>query len=144
MAALAQMITTLVVGLVAAYVAWRQWRTAHDRLMLDLFERRFQSFQELTQVVSTALSKPHPDANDLADFDRASQKARFLFGPEVYAYLGQMRVHLVTLIGRGLRDMPHGPASVENLVTPALTELSSFYGRLAKVVTRYLQMPVGH
>jgi hypothetical protein len=41
MAATAQLLTTLVLGLVAGYIAWRQWRTAHDRLILDLFERRF-------------------------------------------------------------------------------------------------------
>ena len=47
MAAIIQALTTLVLGWVAGFIAWRQWRTSHDRLVLDLFERRFQVFQEL-------------------------------------------------------------------------------------------------
>ena len=72
MAAITQLVTTLVLGLIAAYIAWRQWRTSHDRLILDLFERRFQVFQELTRTVSAAVNKPHPEINNLADFDQAS------------------------------------------------------------------------
>jgi hypothetical protein len=145
-AAIAQLITTLVVGLIAAYIAWRQWRTSHDRLILDLFERRFQSFQELTIVISQGLNKPHPDTKDLGDFDRASEKARFLFGPEVYSYLREVRGHLVNLIaiGRGLPDMPDGAqrSTAENAIRAGLAEMNSFYETLAGLVTRYLQMPV--
>jgi hypothetical protein len=145
MAAIAQIITTFMVGLIAAYIAWRQWRTSHDRLILDLFERRFQVFQELTRTVSAAVNKPHPEINDLADFDQASEKARFLFGPEVRGYLGEVRRHLVNLItfGRALHEMD-GPqrTNAEKMVTAALNEMSAFYARLADLVTRYLQMPV--
>jgi len=70
MGAIAQLVTTLVLGLIAAYIAWRQWRTAHDRLILDLFERRFQVFQELMPTVSAAVNKKlHREMNDLTNFD---------------------------------------------------------------------------
>jgi hypothetical protein len=146
MAAIAQIIATVVLGLIAAYIAWRQWRTSHDRLVLDLFDRRFTSFQDLTRAVSAAVNKPHPEMNDLANFDSASEKARFLFGPEVYNYLREVRAHLVNLIaiGRGLRDMPDGAQRerAETAVTAALNEINTFYARLADLVTAYLQMPV--
>jgi hypothetical protein len=47
-----QAITTLIIGLFAGYIAWRQWRTSQDRLVLDLFEKRFQVFQELTRTIA--------------------------------------------------------------------------------------------
>ena len=144
-AAIAQIITTFVVGLIATYIAWRQWRTSNDRLILDLFERRFQVFQELTRTVSAAINKPRTEINDLADFDQASEKARFLFGPEVHGYLREVRGHLVNLIsfGRALHEMD-GPqrTNAENKVSAAENEMSAFYARLAALVTRYLQMPV--
>jgi hypothetical protein len=120
-------------------------RTSHDRLILDLFERRFQVFQELTRAVAAAVNKPHPEINDLADFDQASEKARFLFGPEVHSYLRDVRRHLVDLIAfrRALHEMD-GPqrTNAENKVSAALNEMSGFYARLADLVTRYLRMPV--
>jgi hypothetical protein len=144
-AAIAQIITTSVVGLIAVYIAWRQWRTAHDRLILDLFERRFQVFQDLTRTVSAAVNKPHVEINDLADFDQATEKARFLFGPEVHGYLREVRRHLVDLIsfGRALHEMDGAQrTNAENKVSAALNEMHAFYARLADLVTRYLQMPV--
>jgi hypothetical protein len=78
-----QGLTTLVLGLVAAYIAWRHWRTSQDRVVLDLFDRRFQVFQELTRAIAAAFHKPNVQVPDLANFDVATEKAQFLFGPEV-------------------------------------------------------------
>jgi hypothetical protein len=46
-----------------------------------------------------------------AEAGRRSEKARFLFGPEVHSYLREVRSHLVNLItvGRGLHDMDGAP-----------------------------------
>jgi hypothetical protein len=52
---------------IAGYIAWRQWRTTHDRLMLDLFDRCFATFQDLTRAVLDAFHKVNPDVADLAN-----------------------------------------------------------------------------
>jgi len=136
--------TTLVLGLVAAYVVWRQWRTSQDRLVLDLFERRFQVFQELTRATTDSLSKPQVSVQDLANFDAATEKARFLFGPEVHSYLGEIRRLLIEVIafGRALAEMPDGPRRkiVENSVVEAMNKMHGFYERLADLVTPYLRI----
>jgi hypothetical protein len=144
MTATVQLMTTLVLGGVAAYIAWRQWRTAHDRLVLDLFERRFQVFQELTRAILAAFNKPNAEIDDLAKFDIASEKARFLFEPEVREYLIEVRKHLINIItkGRALAEMPDGSARTmaENELVAGLTEMHAFYDKLAVMVTPYLQM----
>jgi len=136
--------TTLVLGLVAAYVVWRQWRTSQDRLVLDLFERRFQVFQELTRATTDSLSKPQVSVQDLANFDAATEKARFLFGPEIHSYLGEIRGLLIQVfaLGRALPEMPDGPrrTSAEVKVVEALNQLHAFYGKLADLVTPYLRV----
>src|SRR5258708_25252441 len=135
--ALIQAFTTLVIGLVAAYIAWRQWRTSHDRLVLDLFDRRLLVFQELTRAISEAFHKPNAEIQDLAKFDVATEKARFLFGPEVHSYLAEVRKHLINIIskGRALAEMPDGEyrARAENEVVVALNQMNEFYGRLASL-----------
>jgi hypothetical protein len=139
-----QAFTTLILGLVAGYIAWRQWRTAQDRLVLDLFERRFQVFQELTHATRDALGKSRVSVQDLANFDAATEKARFLFGPEIHSYLGEIRSRVIQVIalGRALPEMPDGPrsTSAEVKVVEALNQLNAFYGKLADLVTPYLRV----
>ena len=92
-----QAITTLIIGIFAGYIAWRQWRTSQDRLALDLFERRFQVFQELTRTIAAAFQKANVQISDPASFDAATEKARYLFGAEVHAYLKQVRPKLINI-----------------------------------------------
>jgi hypothetical protein len=143
-AQIVQALTTLVLGIVAGYIAWRQWRTSQDRVVLDLFERRFQVFQELTRAINAAFEKPNVEVPDLAKFDVATEKARFLFGPEVHSYLIEVRKHLIDLIsiGHALSEMPDGVqrARAENKMTAALSEMHVFYGKLADLVTPYLRI----
>ncbi len=143
-ASIMQALTTLVLGIFAAFIAWRQWRTSQDRVVLDLFERRFQVFQELTRAIAAAFNKPNPVVSDLANFDAATEKARFLFGPEVHSYLVEVRKHLIDVIaiGHTLAGLPDGEqrTRAENKVVEALNEMHVFYGRLADVVTPYLRI----
>ena len=131
-------------GVVAGYIAWRQWRTAHDRLLVDLFDRRFAAFQELTRAIDEAFHKPNAGVADLAKFDIASEKARFVFNREVHNYLSEIRKGLINIItkGRALSEMPDGPGRdrAEKEVADALNQMHQFYGRLADLVTPYLRI----
>jgi hypothetical protein len=144
MAVLVQAFTTLVLGLMAAYIAWRQWRTAQDRLILDLFERRFQVFQELNRAILRGAEKAKLDVQDLVNFNTAAEKARFLFGPEVYNYLTESRERMINIIRieRSLLNMPDGPqrTDAENKVLAAFSEISEFFERLATLVTPYMRV----
>ncbi|HGM7285730.1 TPA: hypothetical protein ACKP7V_001531 [Stenotrophomonas maltophilia] len=39
-------------ALMVFYVAWRQWRTARNKLKLDLFDRRFAAYEELREAAN--------------------------------------------------------------------------------------------
>lgn len=39
--------TTFAVGLAVAYIAWRQWKTAREKLALDLFDKRFEVYRTI-------------------------------------------------------------------------------------------------
>jgi hypothetical protein len=47
---------------------------------VDLFEKRFQVFQELTRTIAAAFQRVNVQISDLANFDAATEKARYLFG----------------------------------------------------------------
>ena len=76
--------TTLILGF-GALIAYFQWRTAHQRVVLDLFERRLAVFSDLEEgakgVLNAVAGKDMQDPFWL--FVRAKAKARFLFGSEI-------------------------------------------------------------
>jgi hypothetical protein len=49
---------------------------------LELFEKRFQVFQELTRTIAAAFQRVNVQISDLASFDAATEKARYLFGAD--------------------------------------------------------------
>jgi hypothetical protein len=47
--------STPIIALIVALIALAQWRTAHQRMVIDLFERRMNLIDELSRIVSAIL-----------------------------------------------------------------------------------------
>ncbi|AYM62930.1 hypothetical protein G6L68_10275 [Agrobacterium fabrum] len=80
--------TTIISGLVLV-VAFMQWRTAHQKVVLELFERRLRIYDSVAGAVEAfAMAGPW---NEYIDARRrlqsAMSQARFLFGDEVLVNL---------------------------------------------------------
>jgi len=145
--AIIQVLSTAVIGAIAVFVAWRQWSTSHHRLVLDLFGRRFQVYQELARAIADAVNKPNVEIKDLSNFDAARQTARFLFGSEVHDYLTKVREALVLVIsiGHAMAAIPLDAPQrkdAEAAMLDNLNQLNEFYGRLSEMVTPYLRLAV--
>jgi hypothetical protein len=76
----------LVAGCVAI-IGFFQWQTAHHRIVLDLFDKRFATYEELRKVISEQQTSGAVSNEMLFAYIRATNRARFLFGPEVTSYL---------------------------------------------------------
>ena len=79
-------VATLVIGGLAALIAWRQWKVAQAKLKLDLFEKRYAIFlsawDKLTRVVESDISFQRP-----GELDNLRPQAQFLFGDEIFTYM---------------------------------------------------------
>jgi hypothetical protein len=87
---------TLIVGIIAAIIAWQQSKTAKEqriiakaKLNLDLFERRLKVFEATWEAASLAANNgatiiPPPSMTNLYP------TASFLFGVEVEAYMKEL------------------------------------------------------
>lgn len=78
----------LALAATVAYIAFQQWRTARNKLKLDLFDRRFAAYEELRRTVSTFRNLQHqPEADAIVALAPTFQ---YLFGSSVSQDILQM------------------------------------------------------
>jgi hypothetical protein len=89
-------LVALIIGLVAAGIAWRQYQVARAKFKLDLFEKRydifFKTWGHLSSMINNGLG-PTP----LSDFDNEGPKAAFLFGSDIEAYMKEVSSNRIKL-----------------------------------------------
>jgi len=86
-----------VIAFCVAIIAYFQWRTAHQRIILDLFERRFESYEQIRRVIFDYAPNLEVSNDLLKHFIIAQERAKFLFGDEVADYLEARYKDLVTV-----------------------------------------------
>ena len=77
------------VGIAGWFIARHQAAVAEAKLKLDLFEKRYPIFQETWEIMSEVVTKGTRERNYglFTPFNNLIPRARFLFGPNVEAYL---------------------------------------------------------
>jgi len=85
-----QGLLTPVIGLIAVYIAYQQWRTNRDRLALDKYDRRMKIFDEVKKLVTIVNCAPEVSIDDLQLFRAATAEADFLFDKDVQAYRDEL------------------------------------------------------
>jgi hypothetical protein len=115
---------TTVIAAIVAMISYRQWITAHQRVVLDLFERRFGVYDEITDGLESILKtgKVSPDVEHKIFL--AVKKAQFLFGTELSDYLDHQIFDGIFTLARQA-EMLQDPARAEDreLVPELVTKL---------------------
>jgi hypothetical protein len=136
-------IATFFLSVAVGFIALLQWRVAHNKLRLDLFDRRYKVFAATREFLQTASS----GNAEFGQFSLAIADAEFLFGGDVAKWLKELRkkaAHLKrteTLLTRPKDDQQlekHADAELADrlwLVARAdeLTELFKPYLGFAKI-----------
>jgi hypothetical protein len=89
-----QALATPAIALLAIVVAVLQWRTAHQKVVLDLFERRMKVYSEIRAVIASIVSSGKLPNEKHFEFMRAIDGAKFLFGRKVNDYLSELNTAL--------------------------------------------------
>jgi hypothetical protein len=87
-------IATIVVAIVVALVQYAQWRTANQKVVIDLYDRRLKVFSQLEAAIGEVMREGSVPGSAFQAFMIAQADARFLFGDDVKAYLQTLREHL--------------------------------------------------
>jgi hypothetical protein len=88
---------TPVIAAIALYIAFQQYKTAHDKLRLDLYERRFRVYRGLMDLLAVIARDEPVSQEDLDNFYRETDQKRFLFKNELREYLTLVREKAVRL-----------------------------------------------
>jgi hypothetical protein len=83
-----QALLTPAVAFLAVVIALFQWRTAHKRVVIDLFDRRMKIYTDCRDVLHRIVASPNATTTENGiEFKRARADAEFLFGDKVVRFL---------------------------------------------------------
>jgi hypothetical protein len=99
---------TLLVALIAACVAggiqYRQWKTAQQKINIEMFDKRFAVFSAVYDIQDRLIWKG--DTNEAkVDYYKAVRQSEFLFDEEVYNYLVGSYLNDVLAMSDGIFQM---------------------------------------
>jgi hypothetical protein len=138
---------TIIAALVAVCVtgdfAYQQWRTAREKVLLDLFDKRFAVYEELRTVVS-GYPQHGIDEDAYARFLTGTSRAQFLFGPEITKFLEEIKEDLAWEMAASTID-PRTKAPPEKFETVSAewierkNRLGAFPKEFDRMVSPYLK-----
>lgn len=131
--------TTIISGLVLV-VAFMQWRTAHQKVMLDLFDRRLEVYRQVWEAVGSVLRSGRADNESQLALMQAADKAMFLFGSDVSDYLKDLSdtLHKLEWANQQIQDEP--TPAVSDRRAMLFRKVTRFYEEGAQAFHPYMRM----
>lgn len=120
---------TVLIGIAVAGVGYAQWRTANQRVVLDLHEKRTKAFGQIEQAVFIAFGEGEVSQATFNLFAQGQLDARFIFGDEVAVYLKELRGAFAFVMCFPRQVAGSMPYSAEDAAkrTKALLKITEFH-----------------
>jgi hypothetical protein len=80
-----------------AEIAYRNWQTSNEKIVLELFEKRLKLYEAIREVIGEVTRSGTARDDTLFRYDVAIDRALYLFGREATDYLQEIRRHLIRL-----------------------------------------------
>jgi hypothetical protein len=142
--ALGPAFVAIVAACIAGYIAWKQWKTAQDRLRLDMHQKRFVVYDAAKRLVNMTMIHGQLTAEDLGNFYDGIKGAEFLFDGETKVFLnkiGTMAIKAMNARARLQRQPDHPNADKIIDEEQDIVQFLMDQGpRLDSVFTRYLDI----
>ncbi|RWO76266.1 hypothetical protein [Mesorhizobium sp.] len=135
-------IVTAFVAIAVWVVAYRQWRTAREKLVLDLFARRFELYVRAKDGVDQVVRDGDARKNDgIQTIARVRVEGEFLFGDDVLNYLARLQKSMAKLQLANTMYANHDASQDWPQIT--LDEslfVTAFYEDFPKIAAPYMRM----
>ncbi len=84
---------TPTVAVLGSVITYRQWRTAQNKLKLDLFDRRFSVYDAARNLLAAIMTSGKAKDEEVFKFLFATREAKWLLNIEVATYLEEQLYH---------------------------------------------------
>jgi hypothetical protein len=143
--AILQALLTPTIGVIAAYVAWQQYRLAKQKHDIDIFNRRMQVYK-ITIAFLVKCEKTYSiSEDDYYEWLRDVADAEFLFGKEILDFLADIEDTAADIVFQE-RDDPMikrnkkgGIVSINFEVANQFNKFLDFRGRASLLFSPYFQ-----
>jgi hypothetical protein len=138
-----QTLATLAIAVFAAVIAFAQWYTAHQRAVLELFERRMTAYSAIREAIAAVMTKGTVTDENFIAYMRAIDQADYLFGEDVKNYLNDLRMELLRHQTAETNIKTREGAERERAVTAryqASQAINDFYKRFPPLLSPYARM----
>jgi hypothetical protein len=82
---------------ITGYFAWRQWKTARDKVRFDIFQLRYTYFIALRDFLIEILREGNAPSDKLNEYVRKMVGAEFVFEKDIVDYIEEIRVRSIKL-----------------------------------------------
>jgi hypothetical protein len=105
-----QAMLTPAIAFLAVVIGWGQWRTAQQKVVLDLFDRRLGKHTAFRGIVRQVMGAGAATQETSFQFAEAMDGVEFLFGDEIVSSLTVIYKAIVVLaaIGPELKEVQDG------------------------------------
>lgn len=116
-----QVFSALLVPTVAGlgiYIAYRQWRTANNRLKLDLFEKRFAVYDAARKFLTSIVASGKVTDEELSKFALGTLEARWILNDDIARYFNEEILKKAIKfqgLQKVLEDLPVGEERTKNV-----------------------------
>lgn len=132
------------IALAVSFIAYRQWRTAHSKIVLDLFEKRLEVYQKVRQAVSVVNTTGKISREAEVNLLEAINASEFLFGNDVRKYLDEMWTRFLKLNAANsmLKDGPTPEVRRTNAEAQSrlFSDITMFYYEGSDIFAPYMRM----
>lgn len=123
-----------------ALIAFRQWRTAHDKLIVDLFDRRFKVYSLLEEAAALFEIGRGRDENAKIKARDGFLQAKFLFDEEAFQQVHLFYKAVMDFKPANDPSRYHDIAEQEQINNDALRVVRTFRREMPNTFEKYLRL----
>jgi hypothetical protein len=132
----------VLIAAIAALIAYMQWVTAHQKVVVDLFDRRRMAFELVEDALRPVFREGEVSGEALNKLFAAKSECRFLFGSDVNDYLASIHKDYawLTSFNNGVIDASPKRSELIDEKYERLNRIIAFYTDGAPLFLEYLRL----